>query len=119
MSETAKAPKWSIVQSGDGIASFADGEVARIEQGIVDLAKDPHAPRELSVKVILHVHNEYPKLMYKGEGTKYQRSVANADEEKAAVADGYHEYRSDHPVEDGPIAGQAQAPVESIDSDQK
>jgi len=70
-------------------ATISAEEVERVQQAMLELAKDPHAPREITVKAILHVHHEYPKMLYNGKET---RSVADAAEEKAAEADDFGPY---------------------------
>jgi hypothetical protein len=54
-----------------------------------DPKKDPHAPREVTLKAILHIHNDFPKMLYKGKET---RTVGNADAEAAAAKDGFGPY---------------------------
>ena len=69
-------------------ASFAYGELKRIEEALEALAKDIHAPRSLSVGVNLHVHHEFPKHVKVGEdkdGNAITKIVNNADEEVALV----------------------------------
>lgn len=84
-------------------ASFAAGEVERIEAGLAELAKDPsakdakdrrdpHAPREISVRVILHAHREYPKVLYKGVGVRDAVQVADEEAEQAAIDRGYGDH---------------------------
>lgn len=70
-------------------ANFAAGEEERIKKALQELEKDTHAPRELTIKVTLHVHHDYPKLVYKGAGSSKAKSVTNPDDEAAARADGY------------------------------
>jgi hypothetical protein len=83
-------PKTIMLPEGVDISL---AEQKRIEDGLKALAKDPHAPRQLSIEVTLHVHNEFPKLLYKGEGKKLEtRSVANESEEDAAAAEGFGPY---------------------------
>ena len=69
--------------------TLADGEQKRIEDAVDALAKDPHAPREMTLKVTLHIHNEYPKHLYKG---KLSLVAQNEAEEEKAVADGYGKF---------------------------
>lgn len=79
--KTAKQPEKSY--------RLAPGEDKQIADALAELVKDPHAPRSLSVKVNLHVHNEYPKLLYKGVGGKDSVTVKDAAGEEQAIADGY------------------------------
>jgi hypothetical protein len=67
-------------------AVFAPGEIERVEGALKHLQEDPHAPRELSVRVIVHVHNEYPKHVVTGtteEGEPITKVVNSAEEEAA------------------------------------
>lgn len=67
---------------------LAPGEDKRISDALAELAKDPHAPRTLTVTVNLHVHNEYPKILYKGAANT-PITVKDLSAEDAAIADGY------------------------------
>ena len=79
-------------------ASLSLVEQKRITDALAELAKDPHAPREISVKLTLHIHNEYPKHVYKTTGKVTDLLVVNNEEEEdAAVAKGYSDYA-------GPVA---------------
>lgn len=62
----------------EGATIEAGGE-KKIRTALAVLAKDPHAPREISLKFTLHVHHEYPKHV----GGKI---VHNQTEERAAFA---------------------------------
>jgi len=63
-----------IIKNAQGLLP---GEQKRIDDAVEALEKDPHAPNELSIRVRIHVHNEYPKhLGYDGEG----KDVVAADE---------------------------------------
>jgi hypothetical protein len=67
-------------------ASLNPADFKRIEEALKELAKDSHAPREISVKVRLHVHNEYPKHVTVGEDEKGKpkiKIVNSAAEEEA------------------------------------
>jgi hypothetical protein len=67
----------------------AAGEEERIKQALEALAKDPHAPREISIKINLHVHREYPKHVPAGkdkDGNPFSVIVNNEAEEKALLA---------------------------------
>lgn len=69
--------------------TLAAGEQQRIEDALDALAKDPHAPREISVRCTLHIHNEYPKHVTVGtdkDGNAITKIVNSEDEEKAALA---------------------------------
>jgi hypothetical protein len=59
----------------------------RIDAALEALAKDPHAPRSISVEVGLHVHNEYPKHVTIGKDKDDQpiTKVVNSAEEEAAL----------------------------------
>jgi hypothetical protein len=70
-------------------ANFAAGEEERIKKALEELGKDNHAPRELTIKVTLHVHHDYPKVLYKGAGTAKAKHVNSIDEETEATTDGY------------------------------
>lgn len=70
-------------------ATISAGEVERVEQAMAELAKDSHAPREITLKATLHVHHEYPKTLYKGKET---RSVVDIDQQAAAAKDGFGPY---------------------------
>lgn len=70
-------------------ATMAFGEQERIDKALAALAKDTHSPREISVKYILNVHNEYPKHVTVGkdeDGNAITELVNNAAEERAAIA---------------------------------
>jgi ribosome-associated translation inhibitor RaiA len=69
--------------------NLSDTEKQRIADALEALTKDPHAPRELTVTVTLHVHNEFPKTLYKGKQT---RVVADPEAEQQAAADGFGPY---------------------------
>lgn len=71
-------------------ASVSPLEEKKVKEALAALAKDPHAPRELTVRVTLNVHNEYPKHVTVGldENKKPIVEVVNSEEEeKAALAD--------------------------------
>jgi hypothetical protein len=74
------------------------GEKKKILAAIDALKKDPHAPREISVRFTLHIHNEYPKHMHKG-GAK-SVVVNNATEEEKAAKDGFGKFVPAAPEED-------------------
>lgn len=59
------------------LSVLAPGEQERIDAALDELDKDPHAPREITVKYVLHIHHEYPKAV--GDKT------ANNAEEEAAL----------------------------------
>jgi len=77
-------------------AVLAPGEFQKIEKALESLAKDAHAPREISAKLVLHIHNEYPKLLYKG---KKSVQVANSEEEEQATNDGFGAFVPEQPKE--------------------
>ncbi len=64
-------------------------EVKKVQQAMLELAKDNHAPREITLKATLHVHHEFPKTLYKGKET---RAVANSEEQAMAAAAGFGPY---------------------------
>lgn len=70
-------------------ATISAGEVERVNQAMKELAKDAHAPREITLTATLHIHHEYPKTLYKGKET---RSVADASAEEAAMEAGFGPY---------------------------
>ena len=70
-------------------ATISAEEVKRVEAAMAKLVEDNGAAHKLTVEVILHNHNEYPKTLYKG---KEVRMVRNATEHKAATADGFGTY---------------------------
>jgi len=71
-------------------ATISAGEVERVEAALKDLAeKKIDAPRDITLTATLHVHHEFPKLLYKG---KESRSVADKDQEAAAAAAGFGPY---------------------------
>lgn len=73
----------------DENVKIAAGEEQRIQDALAALAKDPHAPREISVRFILHIHNEYPKHVTVGkdkDGVAITQIVANEAEEAAVLA---------------------------------
>jgi hypothetical protein len=76
--------------------SLVPGEQEKIDAAKAALAADAHAPREVSVRMRLHQHNEYPMTLYKGQGTKKSVTVNGPDEEDKARADGYGAFVSDH-----------------------
>lgn len=87
--EVAPVEKAKPVTPTSQGATIPASEVERVEVAVRELAKDPHAPREISVKANLHVHNDYPEVLYKGKET---RSVANEEEKAAAAKDGFDAY---------------------------
>ena len=88
-------------------ASISLDEQKRITDALAELEKDPHAPREISVKLTLHVHNEYPKHVYKTTGKVTELLVVNNEEEEEdAIAKGYGDYVA--PVTEEATAAPAQ-----------
>ena len=71
-------------------AVFAPGARTAIEDALKTLKADPHAPREVSVNVILHLHHEYPKHVVVGKTEKDEpiTRVVHSAEEEAALGDG-------------------------------
>lgn len=74
-------------------AVFADGAEKQISDALEALAKDPHSPRQISVNVILNVHREYPKMLYKGEGTAKSVLVGDEAAEQSARDAGFGEHQ--------------------------
>jgi hypothetical protein len=70
--------------------TLAPGEKERIEAALDKLEEDNHAPRELSVRVVLNVFKEYPKAV---EG----RTVNSRREEQALRAKLAAEKAADEP----------------------
>lgn len=68
-------------------ATFAHGELKRIEAAVEALANDHNSPRELTAKVILHVHHEYPKHIVVGKDKNDNpiTKVVNSKEEELAA----------------------------------
>ena len=63
-------------------------EEKKIQDALDALAKDPHAPREVSVKLTLHIHHEYPKHVTVGkdkDGNPVTKVVNSPEEEKALL----------------------------------
>lgn len=70
-------------------ATILPGEEKKVQAALDDLAKDPHAPRDISVRYTLHIHNEYPKHVIVGKDKDDQpivKVVNSPEEEKAALA---------------------------------
>jgi len=70
-------------------ATIEHGGEEKIRKALAALAEDPHAPREVSVKFTLHIHNEFPKHLYKG---KHEIVVHDEKAEEAARADGFGKF---------------------------
>lgn len=70
-------------------ASVAASELKKISDGIAAIEKDAHSPREVSIRVTLHVHNEYPKHLYKG---KESVIVNNEEQEEKAIVEGFGKF---------------------------
>lgn len=69
--------------------SIVPEEEQKVVDALAALRKDSHAPREVSVKLVLTVHREYPKHVVVGkneEGKPITKVVGNEQEEKAALA---------------------------------
>lgn len=80
-------------------AVISASEVERVENEVALLKKGGGANSELTVTATLHLHHDFPKVLYNG---KKARSVANAEEESAAVSDGFggYDHESFNSVED-------------------
>lgn len=71
-------------------AVISEQEVERVEVALRKLAdREVGAPREITLTIPIHVHHEFPKILYKG---KQARNVNNADEQAAAAKDGFGPY---------------------------
>lgn len=62
------------------------GEQEKIDAAKAALVADVHAPREVSVSYSLHIHNDFPLMLYKDGKTVIVNNQEDAD---AAVADGW------------------------------
>jgi hypothetical protein len=64
------------------------GEEERVKAAVAELEKDPHAPREISVRLTLTVHHEYPKHVKVGEDKEGNpiTKIVNSAEEEAEVS---------------------------------
>lgn len=72
----------------EGATIEAGGE-EKIRKALAVLEQDTHAPREVSVKFTLHVHNEYPKHITVGkaeDGSPITKIVGSVEEENAELA---------------------------------
>lgn len=74
-------------------ATISAEEVKRVKAAMAQLVGDNGANHKMTVEVILHNHNEYPKTLYKG---KEVRTVDGEESETAAAKDGFGPY--DHEV---------------------
>jgi hypothetical protein len=70
-------------------ATISAHEVKRVEDSMAKLIEDNGAAHTISVDVVLHNHNEYPKTLYKG---KEVRTVDGHEAEAAAAKDGFGPY---------------------------
>lgn len=70
-------------------ATISAAEVERVHEAMDKLEADKGAAHEMTVHVTLHLHHEYPKMLYKGKEAK---SVADSDAEAAAIEDGFASY---------------------------
>lgn len=61
-------------------ASLLPGQQDRIDAALEALKTDPHAPNELAVRIRVHVHQEYPKVI----GDKVVNSAEEEQADKAA-----------------------------------
>lgn len=57
--------------------TLAPGEDKKIKAALAALAANPHAPREVAVKVLINIHQEYPKHV--------NGKVVNSAEEETAA----------------------------------
>jgi hypothetical protein len=71
------------IKKEDVTVTLSAMEDRRIQAALDALAVDQHAPREISVKLTLHIHHEYPKHVQAGGNTVV---VNNPDEESATSA---------------------------------
>lgn len=62
---------------------------AAIKSAQEAIEKDHSAPREISVTVKLHKHEEFPKTLYKG---KEMVTVQDAEQQRVATAGGFGPY---------------------------
>jgi hypothetical protein len=72
-----------VIAEGATISAL---EVKRVEEALAELAKDNHAPREITLTATLHVHHEYPKHVTVGKDADDRpivKIVNSAEEEKA------------------------------------
>jgi hypothetical protein len=65
---------------------LAPGEQARIDAALDLLETDNHAPREITVRYVLHVHHEYPKAVGDKIVNNAWEEMKNAEEENALLA---------------------------------
>ena len=70
-------------------ATISAEEVKRVEAAMAKLVEDNGANHSMTVEVILHSHNEYPKMLYKG---KEVRTIDGQESEAAAAKDGFGPY---------------------------
>lgn len=68
-------------------ATLAPGEQQRINDAVAALEKDSDAPRELYVRIGIHIHHEYPKhvVIGKNEDETPKVAVVNSASEEAAL----------------------------------
>jgi hypothetical protein len=69
-------------------AQVTPDQLVKVSDGLAALENDPHAPRKVSIDVTLHVHNEYPKLVYKEtkHGVKTETAKDEAAEKELVAA---------------------------------
>ena len=70
-------------------ASVSLEEQKKVSDALAALEKDPHAPREVTLRVTLHIHNEYPRIVYRGKET---RSVQDEAALAKALDEGFSDY---------------------------
>ena len=70
-----------------GGATIGSEEVQRVQDAMNLLARDNHAPREITVTATLHVHHEYPKhvTVAKDKDGEPITKVVNSPEEEAGL----------------------------------
>jgi hypothetical protein len=66
----------------------AGGEEERVKAAIAELEKDPHAAHDITVRLTLHIHREYPKHVKVGEDKEGNpiTKIVNSAEEEAEVS---------------------------------
>ena len=87
----------------DAMLSLAPGEEARINEALAALAADPHAPSEITVKMLFNVYREYPKAVHgKTVNSKAEEDAlkAKATPKPAPVQEAkpIHPVQESHPV---------------------
>ena len=70
-------------------ATIIANAVKRVEEAMTKLVDDKGAAHTISIEVVLHNHNEYPKTLYKGREV---RTVQTSEHEADAAKDGFGPY---------------------------